>query len=236
MPSAGPWSWSACLDEIFFHGRPVLVGVEPASMAWFVGQKAGSPDGLGLGRRPCRPGTLCSTSSPTPGRPLQAGIAREPGATASEHQDPLASTLDVFHTKHEARKALTIDWNQVERDCEAFDQAEARLRKDQRQGIDARAAASGRGGLGTRLVQSFDRYEAIEAAWKHAEAALAVFRPDGRLNDRAWAEARVAPALPALVGRAWVTVRQPPCEPRRASRSWTGCTRVGVAPDRPGAA
>src|SRR5438094_58569 len=29
-----------CLDEIFFHGRPVLVGVEPASMAWFLGQKA----------------------------------------------------------------------------------------------------------------------------------------------------------------------------------------------------
>ena len=37
-------------------------------------------------------------------------------------------------------------------------------------------------------------------------AALAVFRPDGRLNDRAWAEARVAAALPALVGRAWVRV------------------------------
>ena len=29
-----------CLDEIFFRGRPVLVGVEPASMTWFLGQKA----------------------------------------------------------------------------------------------------------------------------------------------------------------------------------------------------
>src|SRR4051794_13589013 len=29
-----------CLDEIFFRGRPVLVGIEPASMAWFLGQKA----------------------------------------------------------------------------------------------------------------------------------------------------------------------------------------------------
>ena len=29
-----------CLDEIFFHGRPVLVGVEPQSMTWFLGQKA----------------------------------------------------------------------------------------------------------------------------------------------------------------------------------------------------
>src|SRR4051794_8428104 len=30
-----------CLDEIFFHRRPVLVGVEPTSMVWFLGQKAG---------------------------------------------------------------------------------------------------------------------------------------------------------------------------------------------------
>ena len=28
-----------CLDKIFFHGRPVLVGVEPASMVWFLGKK-----------------------------------------------------------------------------------------------------------------------------------------------------------------------------------------------------
>ena len=26
-----------CLDEIFFHGRAVLVGVAPASMVWFLG-------------------------------------------------------------------------------------------------------------------------------------------------------------------------------------------------------
>ena len=28
-----------CLDEIFFHGRAVLVGVEPASIVWFPGKK-----------------------------------------------------------------------------------------------------------------------------------------------------------------------------------------------------
>ncbi|CAN5911587.1 hypothetical protein BH23PLA1_BH23PLA1_40880 [soil metagenome] len=34
-----------CLDEIFFHGRPVLVGVEPQSMAWFLGQKTDDRSG-----------------------------------------------------------------------------------------------------------------------------------------------------------------------------------------------
>ena len=27
-----------CLDEIFFRGRPVLVGIEPTSRAWFLGE------------------------------------------------------------------------------------------------------------------------------------------------------------------------------------------------------
>ncbi len=29
-----------CIDEIFLGRRPVLVGVEPHSMAWVIGQKA----------------------------------------------------------------------------------------------------------------------------------------------------------------------------------------------------
>ena len=33
------------LDEIFFHRRPVLVGVEPHSMVWFVGKKADNCQG-----------------------------------------------------------------------------------------------------------------------------------------------------------------------------------------------
>ena len=31
---------TGCFDEIFFHGKPVLVGVEPHSMAWVLGTHA----------------------------------------------------------------------------------------------------------------------------------------------------------------------------------------------------
>ena len=196
----------ACLDEIFFHRRPVLVGVEPRSMAWFLGQKANSLTGSAWADCLQAWDALQYVVADA-GRPLQAGIGQVQARRAQDNQAPLASSLDVFHTKHEAGKALTIDWNQVERDCTAFDQAEAQLRKDQRQGINAVPAARRARRAWNKLVQSFNRYETIEAAWKQAEPALGVFRPDGRLNDRAWAEAQVAPALPQLVGRAWVTVR-----------------------------
>lgn len=196
----------ACLDEIFFHGRPVLVGVEPHSMVWFLGQKANSLTGSAWADALQAWDALQYVVADA-GRPLQAGIARVQAQRREDNQDPLASSLDVFHTKHEARKALTIGWNQVERDCEAFDQAEARRRKDQRHGINALPATMRARRAWKKLVQSFKCYEAVESAWKQAEPALGVFRPDGRLNDRVWAQAQVASALSGLVGRAWVTVR-----------------------------
>jgi hypothetical protein len=196
----------ACLDEIFFHGRPVLVGVEPHSMVWFLGQKAVSLTGSAWAESLQAWDALQYVVADA-GRPLQAGISRVQAQRVQDNQAPLASGRDVFHTKHEARKALTSDWNRVERDCEAFDQAEAQVRKDQRQGINAVPAAMRARRAWNKLVQSFNAYEAVEAAWKQAEPALGVFRPDGRLNDRAWAEAQVALALSGLVGRAWATVR-----------------------------
>jgi hypothetical protein len=194
-----------CLDEIFFHGRPVLVGVEPASMVWFIGKKVSVLRGSTWAEQLQAWDALQHVLADA-GVPLQAGIAQAQEQRLQQGRGRLDSTLDAFHTTHEAGQALTIDWNQVERDCKAFDQAEAQVRKDQRQGIDARPAALKASRAWAKVVKGFHRYEAVEAAWKRAKLALAVFRPDGRLNDRAWAEAQVAAALPGLVGRTWVRV------------------------------
>ena len=68
----------------------------------------------------------------------------------------MASALDVFHTKNEACKALAINWNQVERDWDAYDQAIAQARKDQRTGIDSRSAALKATRAWAMVVKSFD--------------------------------------------------------------------------------
>jgi hypothetical protein len=195
-----------CLDEIFFRGRPVLVGVEPGSMVWFLGKKVGSLKGSTWAAQLEAWDALQYVIADA-GVPLQAGITQVQTQRRQDNRDPLASGLDVFHTKYEARKALAIAWNQVERDCKAFDQADAQIRKDQRKGIDAQPAGLRARWAWATVVKSFAGYETLETAWKQAAVALNVFRPDGRLNDRAWAEAQVASALPNLVGRAWVKVR-----------------------------
>src|SRR5262249_42894094 len=46
------------------------------------------------------------------------------------------------------------------------------------------------------------------AAWRRAVVALAVFRPDGRLNDRPWAEAELRAAVADLPGPRWAKVRR----------------------------
>ena len=62
-------------------------------------------------------------------------------------------------------------------------------------------------GPGRRPRRPSRQYERSEAGWKIAHAALAVFRPEGRLNDRAWAGQQIALALPMLSGREWSKVR-----------------------------
>jgi CheY-like chemotaxis protein len=58
-----------------------------------------------------------------------------------------------------------------------------------------------------KATLAFQLYEKREAAWKRVEPALDVFRPDGQLNDRAWAQEQVAWALPRLPGWEWSKVR-----------------------------
>ena len=120
---------------------------------------------------------------------------------------PLETGLDVFHTKQEARRVLKAQWNRVER---LWEQAEAASRADdqaQRQGLDRRGPARVARLAWKKAEAAFRRYEQSEAAWNHAEPALGVFRPDGQLNDRSWARAQIAAALPGLSGPEWSKVR-----------------------------
>jgi len=78
------------------------------------------------------------------------------------------------------------------------------------------------------------RHDEARDAWRHAKAALEVFRPDGRLNDRAWAQARIAEALPMLRGDAFITLRsllQKPDALTFLDRLHRRLDDLGLAPD-----
>jgi hypothetical protein len=195
-----------CLDEIFFHRRPVLVGVEPTSMVWFLGTKAencqGSTWWVAL-----QPWNALRYLVSDAGTGLQAGIAQMQEHRRQTDQVPLEKGLDVFHTKQEARRVLSTLWSRVERLWEQAEAADRAVAQAQRQGRDARGPALRARAAWKKVEAAFRHYEEGEVAWNRAEPALSVFRPDGQLNDRSWALAQVAAALPGLSGSEWSKVR-----------------------------
>ena len=195
-----------CLDEIFFRGRPVLVGVEPASMTWFLGRKADDRSGATWAKA-LRDRPALSYVTADAGSGLQVGIATVQQERREDGQPPLEKGLDVFHTTYEARRVSRLSWDRVEHLWEQAEGASRRVEQSQRQGQDARGAAVAARHAWKKAEAAFAQYERAEAGWEMAHDALSVFRPDGQLNDRAWAERQIALALPLLSSRAWSEVR-----------------------------
>jgi hypothetical protein len=98
-------------------------------------------------------------------------------------------------------------WNRVERLWEQAEGATRAVEKAQRLGHDSRGLTTAARGAWNRASITFHEYEKEEAGWKQAELSLSVFRPDGQLNDRSWAQRQVALALPQLSSQEWSKVR-----------------------------
>jgi hypothetical protein len=196
-----------CLDEIFFRRRPVLVGVEPQSMVWFLGTKAADRKGSTWSAA-LQPWTALGYVISDAGTGLQAGIDRLQADRLQTDGAPLEKGLDVFHTKQEAHRVLRVLWSRVERLWELAEAASRAVDRAQLEGRDARRGPAQRARAAWKKAETaFRQYERGKAAWDGAEAALGLFRPDGQLNDRSWAQEQVAAALPGFSGSDWSKVR-----------------------------
>ena len=197
-----------CLDEIFFHGRPVLVGVEPQSMVWFLGKKADNRQRFNLvrGIAALELVALCDIRR---GHGAQGG--HRPDATTPTRDRPSSSGEGAGRLPHQTEKPsgfLNTMWQRVERYWEQAEAASRAVEKQRQQGLSVRGKTHSEHVAWEKASRAFNLYEKKEAVWKRAEQALDVFRPDGQLNDRAWAEQQVAWALPRLAGSEWSKVRR----------------------------
>ena len=191
-----------CLDEIFFHRRPVLVGTEPQSMVWFLGKKAANHKGPTWFEE-LRPWTGLRYVTCDAGKGLQSGIAQMRQHQRDADQVPLEKGLDVFHTKKEAHRALSILWNPVERLWDLAEKASRALDRAQRQGRNVCGLTPKANKAWKKATLAFQLDERSEAAWKRVEPALDVFGADGQLNDRAGAAAS-RPGFAPAAGQAMV--------------------------------
>ena len=102
-----------CLDEIFLHREPVLMAIEPDSMAWMAGQRG--PDRSGESWAPVMTHWPCLEHVVADGgQGLERGVklANAARCTPGQASEPVSSPamtmgLDVFHTPTRARTCLT---------------------------------------------------------------------------------------------------------------------------------
>jgi hypothetical protein len=205
-----PLARQLCPDEIFFHRKPILMGVEPLSMALLLCQKAKDRKGQ-TWLEALQPFTRLEHVNSDAGTGLQAALARlqqqrcAAPKDAADRSPELTVSLDVFHTNKEAHTRLARLWRKVEAAWDKAVQADQRFTDAKPKQRGGRARAQTR--AWAKVDRQWKRHERLETAWKRAKAALGLFRPDGQLNDRVWATAEIEAACEVLGGPAWSKVR-----------------------------
>jgi hypothetical protein len=199
---------TGCFDEIFFHGKPVLVGVEPQSMAWVLGEHAADRSGS-TWTEALQGFDALEQAVVDGGRGLQRGLVDfQKQRKNSGKTTPLEVSLDVFHTKQEAQRVLRKLWNRVESRWARAEKADRQVERAWRHGGDRRGFGGAAARAWKKVERLMEHYDRAERAWKRIEAALELFRPDGRLNDRAWATGEIAAAVKELHGAEWGKLRR----------------------------
>ena len=208
------WVLVLCLDEIFFHRVPILMAVEPVSLAWLAGQR--EPDRTGE--------SWCKVIEKWPdlehvvsdgGSGLERGVKlantrRQAQVEVPEGAPTTAMTmgLDVFHTRREMERVQQRPWNQAARQLEAACEADTKLAKWKRRGVDPRGVASHAARAWRQAEQVFDEAVRSEALAHQVEAALCWFDASGHLLSRHEAREQLDKAREQLVGSQWAKVRR----------------------------
>ena len=202
------WVRVLCLDEIFFHREPILMGVDPLSLAWLAAQRG--PDRRGK--------RWCEVIEAWPnlahviadgGQGLARGVKlanatrRQAQGPEAESPAPITMGLDVFHTERELERVLQRLWNRVERQIEAAGKADAKLEQAKRRGQDPRGVAGHAGRAWRQAERLFDEAVQVQEAVEQIKEALGWFDAFGHLYGRERAQAQLDEASQKLQGESW---------------------------------
>jgi len=208
------WVLVLCLDEIFFHREPILMAVEPVSLAWLAGQRG--PERTGA--------SWCKVIEQWPslehvvadgGTGLEKGVklANEQRHAQAEDQeaesvDPITMGLDVFHSQRELERVQRRQWKQAEHQMEVASGVDAKVAKLNRRGKDTRGVASHAARAGRQAERLFDEAVQSEEVVEQVKAALVWFDADGHLLSRGEAQEQLDQASERLSGSQWSKVRR----------------------------
>ena len=203
-----------CLDAIFLHREPVLMAIEPHSMAWMAGQRG--PDRRGESwREVLTTWPYLEHVIADGGQGLERGVklahaARCAQDEASETLSSPAMTmgLDVLHPRRERERVIQRQWKHAEQQLEAARQADAKVKRYKRQGHDPRGVSGVAGRAWRKAERLVDQAGTAQEAVHQLPAALSWFDAQGRLYCRQTAQAQLDKASQQLQGACWSKVKR----------------------------
>jgi hypothetical protein len=181
--------------------------VEPESLCWLTGRLVEARDGATWAEEFARFPALEAVVRDD-GSGLGKGVKLERARRLAAGRPDLDDSLDVFHTSREGGRALRKTWGAATRALERADVAQKEFDRRGRRGRSCQGHGAPLNRLWRQAERTWDQAAAAETAWKQARSAFEFFTPEGRLNDRAQAEAAVAAALPHLSGAVWAKTRR----------------------------
>ena len=204
-----------CLDEIFLHRAPVLMAIEPHSMAWMAGQRGPDRSGeswrevithwpylehvIADGGQGLERGVKLANAA----RCVQEGEAAEPVSGQA-----MTMGLDVFHTRRELERIVQRQWKHAERQLETASQADAKVVRYKRQGRDPRGVSGVAGRAWHKAERLLEQAGNAQEAVQQITAALSWFDAQGRLYCRQTAQAQLDAASQQLQGDCWSKVKR----------------------------
>jgi hypothetical protein len=230
---ARPLTTQACADEIFVGKSPILMIVEPESLCWLAGRKAAQRDGPEWAQE-LRHLPALTYLSRDAGTGMEKGVRLLNKERQEQDRATLAEQLDHWHTVHEGGRALRQSQGRARKALERAEKAQRQLDKQARRGKSKIGYATPALLRWRQAEQAFDQWSGNAQAWAELTEALQLFSPEGELNTRARAEARLAELLPRLVGAEWAKTKNLLQRPQTFTfldRAQQELARLEVAPE-----
>jgi len=193
-------------DEIFFGRKPCLMVVEQHSLCWVTGCLADQRDGATWAKELEQLPQLKQLTRDG-GTGLRKGLALVNQQRPQQDRAVVADQEDHFHALREGSRALRRMQGRVSRLVEQAEQAQRREQRKMRQSGSRQGVAAATARAWRQAEEAMDQWSVAEHAWTEVSQAVRLFTPNGELNSRQRAEARIQAALPALAGPEWSKAR-----------------------------
>jgi hypothetical protein len=200
---ARPKVVEGAFDEIFVARTPVLMGVEPASLCWVLGQVADNREGQTWAHEfqkfPSLEHAVTDAGS---------GLLKGLSLAGQGRPKPLEHSLDVFHTLYEGGRAWRKTESQVWKLNEQAQQSWKLVERLKRKGKSVQGHGPAASRAQKKAERALESAIEVETAWEQVRQCLELFTPEGELNTASAARAKLDEWLPGLKGPQWAkTIR-----------------------------